>query len=128
MVSVRILRPVKFAVTSIALNVFFVLLTSPIRIANVASLPYNSDLRDVFRCLFRSSFCINFFILFAFNPVSRQEFISIFYVKRQMTTQVTLLHKLSIVIKNWCFIYSLVLPLFKKLFIFPAKFIHSKFK
>ena len=69
----RLRKDIKFAFTSILLNVAFVILNLPVCIANlltdVSAFSYKALLY-----LFFFSFCVNYYVLFTFNSIFRKEF------------------------------------------------------
>ena len=75
----RLRKDIKFAFTSILLNVAFVILNLPVCIANlltdVSEFSYKALLY-----LFFFSFCINFYVLFTFNSIFRKEFSMLFKI------------------------------------------------
>ena len=73
----RLRKDIKFAFTSILLNVAFVALNLPVCVANLLI-----DISDFYYklllYLFFISFCINFYLLFTFNSIFRKELLFLF--------------------------------------------------
>lgn len=73
----RLRKDIKFAFTSILLNITFIALNLPVCIANlltdVSEFSYKALLY-----LFYLSFCINFYVLFSFNSIFRKELCMLF--------------------------------------------------
>ena len=75
----RIKKDLKFTITSISLNLVFILLTLPISLANFSA-GFMSDIIFVFTdYLFFSSYGVNFYLFLMFNSAIRKEFFSMFY-------------------------------------------------
>jgi len=76
----RLRKDIKFAFTSILLNVAFVSLNLPVCIANLL-IDISEFYYKLLLYLFFISFCINFYLLFAFNSVFRKELLILFKIK-----------------------------------------------
>ncbi len=76
----RLKKDIKFAVTSIILNLFFILFNLPICIENLIQFdnPYISDINF---CFFLSNFCNNFYVFILSNSIFRYEVLSLFNLK-----------------------------------------------
>ncbi len=79
----NIRKDVKFTITSISLNLAFVLLTLPVSIADFYSEIFVDNGYMFCNLLFHSSYAINFYFLFAFNSVIRAEVFLIFRVNNK---------------------------------------------
>lgn len=76
-------KDAKFAISSIVLNVFFIILNAPICIGNfIDTLADDSDLFQSFYCIYYVSFCVNFHVLYFTNSIFRHQVHSFFKVKR----------------------------------------------
>lgn len=69
----RLKKDIKFAVSSVFLNILFFTFNFPACIVNTFFLS-ESDLMEVLDFLFYASFCINFYVLIFFNSIFRKEF------------------------------------------------------
>ena len=84
-------RDLKYTVTSISLNMVFIMLTLPISLANFSTnlIP---NLVFVFTdYLFFSSYGVNFYLLLVFNSVVRKEFLSMFQLKSMRVSHAIIL-------------------------------------
>lgn len=83
-------REIKFAITSISLNMFYVLLTLPLPVVLVFG-NYISDLILFINFyLFCLSYALNFYILFLLNSLFRHEFYNLFGIKLVRNSEVYL--------------------------------------
>jgi hypothetical protein len=73
----RFKKDIKFAISSILLNIFFVILNLPLCIGNIID-SENEIFNDVNFCVFLSNFCVNFYILIFSNSIFRKEFSNLF--------------------------------------------------
>lgn len=78
-------KDIKFAITSILLNISFVALNLPLTFTNLYYLITNEkcdpDLSDALNCIFYINSCDIFYTLFAFNSVFRQEIFVMLNIK-----------------------------------------------
>jgi hypothetical protein len=73
----RLKKDIKFAVTSIILNLFFIILNLPLCIQNFVEIE-NFYIEDINLCFYLSNFCINFYVLVASNSIIRSEVYNLF--------------------------------------------------
>jgi hypothetical protein len=73
----RLKKNIKFGISSILLNLFFVILHLPICIANFF-FEFFHNYYDLILSIYYSSYCINFYILFIFNSIFRKEVLLLF--------------------------------------------------
>jgi hypothetical protein len=82
----NIRKDIRFTLTSISLNVAFIALTFPISISNFATSMFYDSIFQFCNLLFYSSYTVNFYFLFAFNKIIREEvysFLRINKIKRE---------------------------------------------
>lgn len=73
----RLKKNIKFGISSILINLFFVILHLPICIANFF-FEFFHNYYDLILSIYYSSYCINFYILFIFNSIFRKEVLLLF--------------------------------------------------
>jgi len=78
-------KDIRFTLTSISLNLAFVALTFPISIANFLSSLFVDSIFKFCNLLFFSSYGVNFYFLFAFSKVIREEVYSFLRIKKPQT-------------------------------------------
>ncbi len=82
----KLRKSIKFAVSSIFSNIFFLTLNLPSAITNIIDIiNVKVDLRSVREylfCVYLFSFCVNFYILFCFNSVFRNEVFIMFGLRK----------------------------------------------
>lgn len=66
-------KDIKFAVSSILLNLFFILLNLPICISNILDLDVKNYINDINFCFFLGNFCVNFYVLAFSNSIFRKQ-------------------------------------------------------
>lgn len=75
----RLKHDIKFAISLITMNLFFLLLILPLMI-NAFLLPYYSDdLHFILYYIYFISFAVNFYVLFITNSLFRKVFFSLFF-------------------------------------------------
>ncbi len=77
----RLRKDIKFAITSVILNLFFFIFNLPICVANFISADFYSTLYRSGLLIFLAGFGINFYILFFFNSLFRKRVYSLFKFK-----------------------------------------------
>lgn len=77
----NIRKDVKFTITSISLNVAFIVLTFPISIANFFGQTFVGTAFKFCNLLFFSSYTVNFYFLVAFNSIIKAEVLRFFRLK-----------------------------------------------
>ena len=76
-------KDVKFAISSITLNIFFVVTNAPICIGNfIDSISNDSDLFQSFYCIYYISFIDNFYVFYFTNSIFRNEVHRILNIKK----------------------------------------------
>ena len=70
-------KEIRFGMTILLLNFFFVILSLPICVANYVD-TLSDFMYDVIGYIFMISFCINFYILAVFNTIIRKEVVALF--------------------------------------------------
>ena len=96
-------RDLKYTVTSISLNLVFILLTLPISLANfsVTASNFMSNMVFIFTdYLFFASYGVNFYLFLAFNSKVRREFVSMFRRKRRKVFKQILVINMKMVVIN----------------------------
>jgi len=82
----NIRRDVKFTITSISLNVAFIILTFPISIANFFGTTFVGTVFKFCNLLFFFSYTLNFYFLVAFNSIIRKEMLIFLKLKPEATS------------------------------------------
>ena len=75
------LKDVKFVISTILINIFFIIFNLPICIAWVLDIPNLTDLYNLLIFFYYLSFSINFYILLGFNSIFRNEFFILIKLK-----------------------------------------------
>lgn len=70
----KLKRDIKFVFSCVLLNFIFIMLNLPISLANLAFESVQSYY-DAILCIYYTSYCINFYILFLFNSIFRKQVI-----------------------------------------------------
>ena len=73
----RLKKDIKFAITSIILNFFFIILNLPLCIQNFVQFE-NFYIEEINLCFYLSNFCINFYVLIFSNSIIRSEAFNLF--------------------------------------------------
>ncbi len=77
----RLIRDIRFAFSSIMLNITFVAFNLPLCLTNIFFANVSDFLYNVFIVLFYCTFCINFYILAFFNSIFRNELLIMFKIR-----------------------------------------------
>ena len=91
----RLKRDIKFSISSLSMNLLFVILNMPIEIEIFFSYYDNNDLYVIFNYLYFFSYAVNFYIILFTNSQFRKEFFSLFFkndLKRNDQTNFALSH------------------------------------
>jgi hypothetical protein len=72
-----LVKEIRFGMTILLLNFFFVILNLPICVANYVD-TLSDFMYDLIAYIFMMSFCINFYILAVFNNIIREELVKMF--------------------------------------------------
>jgi len=95
----RLKQDVKFAISLITMNLFFLILILPLEIV-IFFLPYyNYDLFNILYYVFYISYAINFYVLFITNSLFRKVFLSLFF-KMENSSQVQQNKRIAQIIGN----------------------------
>jgi hypothetical protein len=78
----NIRKDVRFTITSISLNIAFIVLTFPISVANFVSSMFVDSIFQFCNLLFFTSYTVNFYFLLAFNRVIREEVYSFLGIRK----------------------------------------------
>jgi hypothetical protein len=79
----RLKRDIKFSISSLSMNLLFVILNMPIEIEIFFSYYDNNDLYVIFNYLYFFSYAVNFYIILFTNSQFRKEFFSLFFKNDQ---------------------------------------------
>ena len=80
----KLRRDIRFGVSSIALNVFFVILNLPLCVTNIFFPLLDDFTYNIFIIVFYAIFCINSYILFFFNSIFRNEFLVMLKLRKEV--------------------------------------------
>ncbi len=80
---IRLRRDIRFGVSSIALNVFFVILNLPLCVTNIFFPLIDGFTYNIFIIVFYAIYCINSYILFFFNSIFRNEFLVMLKLRKE---------------------------------------------
>lgn len=87
-------KDVKFTITSICINLFYIFLTLPLPIYNIFS-DYFSDFAFSFAFyLFSLTYSINFYVFLLFNSLFRKEFFNFFKSKKDYSLKMKIINKI----------------------------------
>ena len=78
---IKLRKDIQLSVSLVVFNLAFLLLNAPHTIYHLVSTNANTDLHDALYFLSWCSFCIDFYILFAFNSIFRKNVLSIFHIQ-----------------------------------------------
>ena len=81
----NIRKDVRFTITSITLNLAFIALTLPISVVNFFSNIFVDTIFSFCNILFFSAYAVNFYFLFAFNSIFREEIFSLMRINHSPT-------------------------------------------
>jgi hypothetical protein len=81
----KLRRDIRFGVSSIALNIFFVILNLPLCVTNIFFPLIDDFTYNIFIIIFYAIYCINSYILFFFNSIFRNEFLVMLKLRKEVS-------------------------------------------
>ena len=82
----RLMKDLKFSLSSIVLNFSYILLTLPSCVGDLNE--FSEDINNIFNYFYYLNYCANFYILMATNSIFRKEFFALIKFKPKSLTHI----------------------------------------